>query len=497
MDNIIVITQNVKLESLNVLKRYIKSGSDTLVFSTQLIFENEATIIEENLDSKCTFKNFSDVLSDSDFQKCDEDAYNSTQKRVSDYYEHIKELKNRLAIKKLLEAYPCNNRIIVCDDLGLDSGAWIENGFRKVECEYYHINDNSLQKRNIVIRFCAKVLSVFRWMVHCLKLPIYSAQHDNEKYVFYGSLNRIAYRFALNFKKASYMESVKYAFFSTVGYFPASNTIRLSTLHEHSSFRFPDHKNVNLKLIQDGYLPPNYSSKYLLFNGKNLEYYTWDVEGGRTFEYHKLKHKVLPFRKKLYIPNPTFPTQIKKVLCVASGAGDWTAVKNRSDEDKMIAVFGKIAAKFPEIEFVYRCHPVWIHPLHQGVNSINRAAEYIHWLNLDNLKLSSNIPNANENGKFRLSYKRSSFEEDLQDVDIVFGEHSISMIDAAFKNILFCSVNVTGRRDFFCGITQMGFPHCESEGEISGVLKNAITEDFKQNYIQAVKKYNAMTDKEQ
>ena len=131
------------------------------------------------------------------------------------------------------------------------------------------------------------------------------------------------------------------------------------------------------------------------------------------------------------------------------------------------------------------------------MNSINRAAEYIHWLNLPNLKISSNIPNAEENGKFRLSYKRTSFEEDLKDVDLVFGEHSISMIDAAFKQILFGSVNVTGRRDLFCGISAMGFPHCESVDEIALLIKDVITPEFRGEYLKAVKNYNDMTDKEE
>ena len=204
----------------------------------------------------------------------------------------------------------------------------------------------------------------------------------------------------------------------------------------------------------------------------------------------------MPFRKKLYLPEPRFPERVNKVLCVASGAGDWTAIKNRSDEDMMMWAFGKVASLFPDIEFIYRCHPVWIHPEHQGVNSIHRAAEYFDYLNLPNLKLSGNIPNANQGGQFVLSYKRSSFEEDLKDVDLVFGEHSISMIDAGFKNILFASCNVTGHRNFFEDITKLGFPHCKSVDDIVELLKYVTTPEFKASYLQAINNYNEMTDKE-
>lgn len=501
MDNIVVITQNVKLESLHLLREYLRDG-ETIVFSTQLVFENEAIIISEQLGTKCTFVNFTDLMTDADFERCDAEAYTDCQKDVSQYYAQIKLLKNHMVVERLLNRYPCDNRLLVCDDLGIDEGLWLENSFRKIVCEYYHTPNIIITTKGCKIgKLLKAVINVIKRCKKFYQGDIYKAHFNQKKYLFYGSLNRIGYRFNIDFEKASKWENIKFimGFFWCKAFktYPKNNTIRMSTLHESTAWPFPHHPNLNVKIIQDGYLPPNYSSKYLLFHGSSTEFYTWDVEGGKIFDYHHLKHRVLPFRKKLYLPAPRYPQKVKKVLCVASGAGDWTALKNRSDEDKMIVAFGKIAKTFPDIEFIYRCHPVWIHPLHQGVNSINRAAEYIHWLNLPNLRISSNIPNAYEDGKFKLSYKRSSFEEDLKDVDIVFGEHSISQIDAAFKNILFCSVNVTGRRDFFAGITEMGFPHCKSVEEIVALLKIINTPEFKNSYELAIKNYNEMTDKEE
>lgn len=496
MDNIVVITQNVKLESLHLLRNHLK-GKETLVFSTQLVFENEKAIICEQLGTKCTFVNFTDLMTDVDFEQCDVDAYSEDQKNVSQYYAQIKQLKNQTAIKRLIDRYPCENRLLICDDLGLNKESWLEKGFKKVECDYYHQEDLTIQHSS---RFVSLLKGIAYMIMNVYQGDIYKTFYDGKKYLFFGKLNRIDYRINIPFKKASKLENLKFI----IGYFwckvlktyPQNHTIRMSTLHESTAWPFPHHPNLNVKIIQDGYLPPNYSSKYLLFHGPYTEFYTWDVEGRKTFNYHHLKNRVIPFRKKLYLPEPRFPKQVKKVLCVASGAGDWTALKNRSNEDSMMEAFGKVAALYPDIEFIYRCHPVWIHPHHQGVNSINRAAEYFNWLNLPNLKISSNIPNAEEGGKFILSYKRSSFEEDLKDVDVVFGEHSISMIDAAFMNILFASVNVTGRRDFFCGISSMGFPHCESIDEIVNLLKSVTTPEFKASYEQAIKNYNEMTDKE-
>lgn len=498
MDNIIVITQNLKLHSLSAIKGEIVPGS-ILIVSTQYVFENERDVINERLGVDCKYLDFADLLNDKGRQKCDEDAYNSSLSSVADYYNEIKRLKNENIVNSLMKEYPCNNCILLCDDLGIDKNVWTSNGYREIQGEYYHVKEAS-ETESIFKRGINVVISAFHRIKHYLHDPIWQAEFNGTKYLFFGSTNRIGYRINMEFQKASKIENIKFflQFISCrlFGVMPANKTVRMTTFHEDGKWSLPDHPNMNVKKIQDGYLPPNYTSKYLCFFGKNTEFYSWDEIGRHTFEYHQLKNRIMPFRKKLYLPEPRFPERIKKVLCVASGAGDWTAIKNRSDEDMMMLAFGRVAALFPDIEFIYRCHPVWIHPEHQGVNSIHRAAEFFDYLNLPNLKLSGNIPDANKGDQFVLSYKRSSFEDDLKDVDLVFGEHSISMIDAGFKNILFASCNVTGHRDFFEDITKLGFPHCENIEEIVNLINNIASLEFKDAYLKAVSNYNIMTDKE-
>lgn len=498
MDNIIVITQNVKLPSLAKLKDQLVPG-EVLIVSTQYIFENEVEIIDGVLDRRCKYVDFADLLTDAEREQCDVDAYHNSQKDVGQYYNCIKELKNERIAVHLKTQYPCKNCLLVCSDLGIDESVWEDNGFTKVSCEYYH--DEPVAVTTVKSgRIAAIVRSQIQTIKKFYKGDIWATTFHGRKHLFFGSTNRIGYRMDLEFKKSSKWENIKfiaeYYCIKLFGWMPKNNTVRMTTFHEDTHWHLPDHRNFNTKKIQDGYLPPNYSSKYLRFYGTGTEFYAWDVIGCHTFQYHGLKYAIMPFRKKLFLPEPNYPKQVKKVLCVASGAGDWTAIKNRSDEDMMLWVFGKVAAMFPDIEFVYRCHPVWVHPAHQGVNSIQRAAEYYDWLKLPNLKLSGNIPNANQNGEFVLSYKRSSFEEDLRDVDIVFGEHSVSMLDAGFKNILFASCNVTGHRNFWEDITNLGFPHCESIEEIASLLRSITLPAFKESYDQAIKKYNLMTEKE-
>ena len=107
MNNIIVISQNVKLESLSKLKEDIIPNSETLIVSTQLIFENEAELIDKILECKCKYINFSDLISDAEEEKCDYDAFNPSKQGqdVFAYYEDIKILKNQRIVSYISQQY--------------------------------------------------------------------------------------------------------------------------------------------------------------------------------------------------------------------------------------------------------------------------------------------------------------------------------------------------------------------------------------------------------
>ena len=486
--NIVVFTQNLKLASISGISSAIDGSSPIVLITSHCLFENEKQFIRSMIGEFESYT-FASFLSDKEMEKCDHDSYSIQNQDIIKYYSEIKSEKNKLIISKILEKFEPVTRLLLCDDLGIDKQCWLENGFDEAALDYYFIPKNNTKEKKM------SKLSVLK---HYLNAEIYSAKYQGKKYVFYGRMDRIGYRMNIDFKrdKAENRRFVAAAVMKKlIKTFPVrKNTEHISTLHESTKWRFPELKNYSVGLIQDGYLPPNYSSFYLKFINSNEHYYAWDTLGMQVFNNQGIPVKMLPFRKKKYIPEPDFKP-VRNVLCVASGAGDWTAMKNRSDEDMMIIAFVEMAKRHPEIRFVYRCHPTWIHYLHQGVNSINRVAEYFKWLDLPNLVLSGNIPSTDLND-FQLSFSRNSLEQDLKDADIVFGEHSVSMIDAAFKKIPFASVNMTGRRDFFCGMTELGFPHCESIEEIENVINGLSHEKFISDYKDAVKKYNMMTDEE-
>lgn len=498
--NVIVLSQNLRLDSLIKFRTIFNQGNPVLIVSTQLLFDFEKRIIEDLLLCSCSYVTFSDLLTDEEAGSCDEEAFewsvNSGDKDVFAFYDKIKVLKNKKILFEIGKRWHLSDKYIVCDDLGIDIETWISGGYKFVECSYYSPIGYPIvrEERQIIRRrrsFFYRYVSI---MLSLSKKKLYVARQDGRKYLFFGSLNRISYRLNLDFKVAGWIERIRYLF--DIKFFNSQPyTIRLSTLHE-GYHALPDRQDLNYKILQDGYLPTNYTSNYFFFFGKNVEFYTWDRLGLKTFDFFSMPAKIIPFRKKILLPYPSFPPKIRKVLCVASGAGDWTAIKNRSDEDRMLYVIGCVAQKCPDIEFIYRCHPVWVHPQHQGVNSINRAAAYIESLNLKNFSVSSNIPNATADGAFCVSYKRSSLDEDLKDADLVLGEHSISMIDAAIKGILFSSINVTGRRNLFAGITAMGFPHCCSVEDVISLFVRATTTDFCMRYNAAIDRYNSMTNED-
>ena len=498
MLNIVLFSQHLILDSLiEKLKQECINGK--IVFlTTQFLFEHERAKLNESF-PEAEFRCFADFLTDEDMAKCDEDAFIDLSMSYDEYLCRMKKMKNRMVLDKVNAVYQDYQGFIFCDDLGIDSDVWIKAGFKWFSGEYYYPQHqgkdfkNRLKKRlkkySLVRNLYGKICSPRKALVE----DVYVAYYEGKKYIFIGRMNRIDYRLAITFT-LSKEEKDKF----NRGEYEEKETCQyLTTWHEHWKCTVPDDSRYDVRWIQDGYLPPNYTDYSYDFIPKNVQYYAWDILGTKLFKNRNLPVSVIPFRKKLYMPKPSFPKEVKHVLIVASGSGDWTALKNRSDDDILVYAFAQMAKRFPKINFVYRCHPTWIHPLNVGVHAIARVQEYFSWLNLPNLHVSAHIPiqTAGE-GDFKLTFPRSSLEEDLTKADFVFGEHSISMVDAAFKQLPFASVNLTKRRNFFCGIADMGFPACEKLEDIVSLLTNVTNENFQHDYLKAVDIYNRMTDEE-
>lgn len=491
---IFVFSQNVKLESL---KKYSDLGEkDNMIVTTQYLFENERKFLNIVF-QHCRFYTFADFLSDHEMANIDQEAYESTHIAYEKYLSNIKKKKNELVVKKVLELNSSKKCYIFSNDLGIELKVWLKKGFQYCKCEYYYQETFNLKtkaknwlKQIPGIKTLKRV--VFPQKGMHIPEEVLVAQYKGRKYVFLGKMNRIGYRLNMDFLPSE--EECKKI---NCGQYEAKDTCTyITTWHEHSKCDVPDKDIYEVRWCQDGYLPPNYTHKDYYFKPKNVKYYCWDILGTKLFKNQGLPYEIIPFRKKIYIPEPIFPQKVKNILIVASGSGDWTALKNRSDDDIMVDAFVQMAKKFPDIHFTYRCHPTWVHPQNVGVNAINRVQEYFEWINLPNLTLSGNIPPMKTQNGFKYSFNRSSLEADLKGADFVIGEHSISMIDAAFDRIPFFSVNITNRRNFFIGLNNLGFPSCSSIQEIEQMIKTIGTTNFKEQFLKAIDNYNKMTDME-
>lgn len=494
MNILLVFSQNAKIESIiEKLKVEIKKEDNVSCITSHSLFDYEEKMLKEAF-SCSKFVSFSDILSDKDNDSCDIIAYQKNVKDCGDYYDNIKDIKNELIIKRISEKYNYDRGYILSDDLGFRKKIWTRNGFISLEVEQYYSIGNAQVIKNTIMGILYRVsilVTIYRRYINNKEENIYVAYHKGIKYIFVGKMDRIRYRLDIEFKQDE-NEKIKY----NQGKFETKEKcVYLSTLHEAGKLHIPDSEKYSVKIIQDGFLPQNYSSLYLKFKNKNVSYYAWDEIGTRIFKKQNLPVEILPFRKCIMLNNPKFPSKLCNILVVASGSGDWTAQKNRSDDDYLVKAFILIAKNNPHINVVYRCHPTWTHPNHVGVNSIKRVQRCLLEANVPNMKISGNIPD-NSLDNYTLTFSRNSLNEDLKNSDIVFGEHSISMIDAAMQGILFCSVNVTQRRNLFDSISDMGFPHCESVSEIQNVIDSIGTQEFKIKYEKAIIEYNKMTERE-
>jgi len=498
MTNVYVFSQNLKLLSFAELKHSVSAEDKNVFITTHMLFENEQAYLR-SVFCNCSFRKFADYLTDEEMAYCDTRAYTGDRMEYANYERNLKCLKNQVVLKKVLNDFPNCNGYLLCADLGIDAHVWLKAGFQQLSGEYYYV-----EQPMSVLRKARQIAAKSMWLKRlykklkpyrnaCQPAEVYVATFEGKKYIFLGKMHRIDYRLDLQFQQSQ----EEYEKLEKGIFYPAEECVYLTTWHEKSKCQIPDSPKYDVRWMQDGYLPPNYSHYDYSFKPKNVSYFCWDILGTKLFKNKGLPFSMIPFRKKLYLPQPIFPQQVKKVLVVASGSGDWTAMKNRSDDDLMVDAFVQIARRFPDIQFIYRCHPTWIHPQNVGVNSINRVYEYFESVNLPNLRVFSNIPVSNGQGStFQFSFPRSSLEEEFLDTDLVFGEHSISMIDAAFKRIPFASVNLTNRRNFFIGINELGFPTCDSLDKIAELIDAVTTKDFQIQYLSAVSSYNAMTDLE-
>jgi hypothetical protein len=226
---------------------------------------------------------------------------------------------------------------------------------------------------------------------------------------------------------------------------------------------------IPLNYLQDGFLPGNFSSCYLKYIHNPACFLVWDRASSGIF----IKHG-LPWRCSLLFADTRLPLvqrdpgPIKKILYLASGAGDWTAVKNRSDEDRAFETFIEVARRLPEVQVVFRPHPLWADPNMQGLESLERIANYVSQLGIPNFHMSGGALSDSKGFKRdkQVSRKSSSIQGEIADAEVVFGDHSQTMIIAARQGKIMASVNVSRRESLFSSFSYYGFPCLQTADDV-------------------------------
>jgi len=537
--NIIVFSQSTPISQIVSLIQLSSNEHPFLCLSTHKLFDIEEAGILDSIHHTVHFSNFADFLTDDEMAVCDMQAYRiesqengSILRGANKYYQYIKYEKNKNVINNIKKIYQLAEKHLCAVDLGISVDVWLNEGFRNHTSQEQRVIEDisAISKTHTIIgsqltrliRGCKQIYISFRQLHD--KLFLFETPVGN--FLFLGSITRIQPHLegvtihplktrwttdVINSIRILTLKLVKLPlatiiFKMQVNIISLHATIQqtttcLSTIHEYQwgYTELANSMNLDLVILQDGYIPENYSSRYLAYCFGVQEFWVWDRLSLGLFESQQFTAKVCPFLASPRLPEIKKDNyEVKSILVLTSGAGDWTALKNRSDEDLMVIAFMSVAEQFPEIQIIYRCHPLWSHAEHQGINSIKRVDKYFKEKNIENIVVSSEslIQSKQYIEKQELGLPRDSLDQDLNIADLVFGEHSFTMIEAAKQGKLFASINLTRRRNFFQSYSKLGFPHLTSKEEIISFIKavQVSTQRILNSHNAAVQNYNINWD---
>lgn len=524
---------------LDAIEATQQNDLTTFCISPHKLFDTEITCVKNQTTKEISFVSFYEFISQKEMEYCDTEADNiiisekkNRYNQLGNYYSKIKELKNAIILKNIKSKYQLESKYILSDDLGIDVRIWLRNGFNSCflpESPKITISDKVAKPVKFIVWSVQSLAWLVRFLLQRLnnKTVISFFETSAGTFILFGRQNRIT----------QYLDSKKYTLSPLprweVSYLnnllilcSRSNnspiavdrllssflldiltlvfkTIKgedihtiISSMHENNDmYGFLASKlGVKMVYLQDGFLPSYYPSAYLRYRLWANKYYIRDKLSKGIFERHSLNYELWDCYAKTTLPIiEAKKTKIQNVLFLTSGAGDWTALKNRSDEDLAFLAFIEAAKKRPDVKFIYRPHPLWMHPEHQGVKSIKRVIEYSEELKLPNFVVSAGA--LKEGITFmkdkHLSVEPTTINHDINSADIVFGDHSQSLLTAAQRKKIIASVSLANRKEFFFDYTKLGFPILRSSEDMVSFIKEVETgSNFIEKYNESIKLYN-------
>lgn len=474
----------------NINKKYTNSIELFLV-TTHMLLENERNFLNNNFEVT-EIISFGEMLSDEENESIDLKTCDSAG-LASICMDNMKKLKNEMIYSKLKERIGNHEGFLFSGDLGIDQQAWIKRG-------YIRLNQEKWDKRmkSTIRKFARERFYMFRpkqrlsvWIKQniteqALKYIVY----EKHKYIFVGDTKRIEGRIEgeLQLSQAAYFQAIQ-GEYETREY-----ATYIIPVHQIENFVIDADLNaVDFRWIQDGFFSPDYSFRLYNKYQKGVDYFALDRIGKTTLELEGCNVEILPFRKKMLLPDTKWNNNIKTILIAASCAGDWSAQHNRSDDDLLIVLAGELAKSFPNIQFIFRTHPYFSHDYHSGRNQKKRIVEYFDYIGVDNLIVSLNDKYDAKKAFEYIAEKVEcgrSLEYDLECADLIISEFSNVNFEGAVQGIPFVTVNLTNRRDLFGIMSRMGFPHCITINQCKEVIKSYSNEEFRRKYDLSVKEFN-------
>lgn len=517
--NLIIFSISSSISEIRNCILEINNSYPIYFLTPHVAYSNEIKAITEGFEYTFDFISFYQFINQEEMEYCDIEAdkiivqeYSKREGKLLDYYNKIKELKNKIIFNNLSSNFDIQNGYLLSNDLGIDSSVWLKNGFLdKVKYVDSQIKNSFFSKiKNFVFnKIECNILKTSDESYFLFGKPDRTLQYLNNEDIELIHLNNFNnFLIQFSYKMIRLVEKdipIAFLFMQISNYFIKSKyksiNKALTPVHEYNDniAKLTHLLNCEYINLQDGYLPSYYTSTYLKYRVNVDKYYIWDELSKGIFERHGLIAKKWTCYKSQVLPKIVLLNdfRVKKIVFLSSGAGDWTALKNRSDEDLILKTLIKVSQNYKNIEFIFRPHPLWLNPTHQGLNSIQRVIDYVTNLNSPNLKVSGGA--LKEGLEFtkhsNLSTASSTIDEDINSADLILGDHSQSMLTAAKKGKIIASISLANRKDFFSNYTELGFPLLKNELELSLLIDSLnsidLKDEFLRNYNNAIELYNS------
>ena len=463
-DALLVINQNICINQIRSLQNKVNIYKAFFLTTHKTFPHEEESIRQFFLESQ--FVTFSDLLTEEDMCKCDEEAEflvfsqgsNLGFQRVESFQFLSLRAKNRMVYEKILKTYKFNF-IYYSSGLGINSSYWSslaikipENNFQKIIVKnlYY-----ALKFRLVKLAYLLPKILLYD------KVKVNLIDYEGATYAFVSSLKRIriASLTVINTLEVNLSDLRNLSKTDNLEFFLQNHAKKLSgrnkvflcaTIHD-----YPNQLILNdpsTLIFIDGFHPSNYPFSYLHGYGDKVFVPRTMFDDSWFIKHGKRTIKPPGFIESEFFQDSSSFEELY-ILVALNHAGDWTSLINRSDTDSLVLLIADIASQFPQALFRIRPHPTMNHSQHEGINSINRLHNFVANCKLKNLEIST-----------------SYLHDDLKWCTICISEYSQVLLDAWRIGKIGISINLTKRRSFMQDYTSLGFLHINNSEDLIKIL---------------------------